>query len=462
MTTMTTLRTHRHVAAAVLALAALGAAVPSVRAAWSWARLDASPTASASIPTTIVKRGQVDMDIYATGELRTTKSVLIFAPPAGAQLRLLTLEPTGSRVKAGQILMTFDPSDQENTLAEQRALLREAELEVETNKAGTASQLAQDEVDLLTAKFDVRKAELDVSAKELRSAIDARKNELTLEECRRRLAQQQEDTTSHTKTSQAQLAVSIEKRNRAKLAMEAAQRLIDQMTVRSPIDGVVAVRPNDEGLSFYYSGMTTPEYRAGDTVGSGRQVAEVLDVAKMELLARVAEPDRGRLAMGQHAEVTIDHEPAIVRAAHVVNVGGVRAGMGRWSGPVRLVDISLELDRPLLSARPGLSASIVIHSDPLKDALSLPRQAVFDQDGKPTVFVKTSSGRGAGGGTGAGNFERRAIKIRARTDTLVIVDDLAEGTEVALVDPEQTPGSNGNRSGAGAGAGSPAGIAGAR
>jgi hypothetical protein len=123
-----------------------------------------------------------------------------------------------------------------------------------------------------------------------------------------------------------------------------------------------------------------------------------------------------------------------------VNVGGVRMGrgFGRAEGPVRMIDVSLALDQPLLTGRPGLSAKIVVNGDPLKNVLYLPRQAVFDQDGKPTVFVKKD-----------GSFERRPVKIRARTDTLVVVDDLKEGDEIALADPEQKPGMGGGASSAG-------------
>jgi HlyD family secretion protein len=403
----------------VIVLLAIVAGVPSVRAAWR--QLETAPGA---IPTTTVKRGQVDTNVYANGELRTTKSTLLFAPPSGGAMRLLTLEPTGAAVKAGEIVMSFDPSDQQNTLEEQEALLREADLEIEKNKADSAAQSAQDAVDLLTAKFDVRKAELDVTTNELLSAIDARKNELTLEEKKRRLAQLQDDITSHNKTN------------------DAAQRLIAQMTVRAPIDGFVSVRPNDEGVNFFYNGMSAPEYRAGDMVSSGRQVSEVLDIAQMELIARVAETDRNRVAAGQRADVNIDHERTIARAAHVTNVGTVRQlrGFGRMDGPVRTIDVALSLDKALLTARPGLSAAIVINSDPLKNVLYLPRQAVFDQDGKSTVFVKSGGG-----------FERRPVRISARTDTLVVVEDLKEGEQVALADPEQQA-----SKAAGTAAGSPA------
>ena len=75
------------------------------------------------------------------------------------------------------------------------------------------SRRAQDEVALLTARFDVRRGELDTSANEFIGAIDAQKNVLSLEEARRRLAQLQEDVKSRAATNDASLAVALEKRN---------------------------------------------------------------------------------------------------------------------------------------------------------------------------------------------------------------------------------------------------------
>src|SRR5262249_30384396 len=110
----------------VLVLVLIVAAAVAVPAGWK--QLE---PAQSVVPTTAVKLGQVDTNIYAIGELRTTKSTLLFAPPAGGAMRLLTLAETGSAVKAGDVVMTFDPSDQQNTLEEQEALLREADVEIE-------------------------------------------------------------------------------------------------------------------------------------------------------------------------------------------------------------------------------------------------------------------------------------------------------------------------------------------
>jgi HlyD family secretion protein len=384
-------------------------------------------TQEAGIPTTRVLRGEVDTSIHATGELKSTKSTTLTAPAVGGQLRLLTIKSTGSAVAAGEIVMSFDPSDHEHKLMEERAQLLEAELEIEKLNADAAVQAARDKVDLLTARFDVRKAELDVTGNELLSAIKARQNELTLEEARRRLTQLDEDVKSHATTNQAAMAVLIEKRKKAQLAMEQAQQTIDSMVVKAKTDGIIAVQQNREG-TFGFPGMVMPDYREGDNVSSGRQVAELLDSSAIEFVARVPETERQTLAAGQKAMLTLDGLSAAQLGAKVMNVGVARPGMGFFrgpEGPVRLVDVSLALDKPMTTARPGLTARVRIASDPLKNVLYVPRQAVFDKDGTSLVYVKVGAG-----------FEARPVKISARTESAVVISGLTEGAEIALTNPD--------------------------
>lgn len=430
-----------------LAAAALVGGATAARGAWTQIKPQA-----ADVPTARVTRGDVATDVHAAGELRTPTTRMITAPSVGGQMRVLTLKPTGTIVKTGEVVLAFDPSDQQYRLEEQQSLLREAELEIEKLNADATAQAAKDRVDLLTTQFDVKKAELDVSGNELLGAIEARKRELTLEEARRRLAQLQDDITSHAKTNEAAMAVLAEKRNKARLMMGDAQKTIEQMTVRAPIDGVVSVQSNMEG-NFFFTGMALPEYREGDSVSSGRSVVEVLDTGRMELVVRVPETDSARIAPGQRAAVTLDTgtldagkpaaagtaaaAPAAATAATidatVTAIGGIRAGGNGWGrqpdGPIRKIDVTLRLDQPLVSARPGLTAQILLKSDPLKGVLAVPRQAVFDREGKPHVYLKKDD-----------RFTLTPIKITARTETAVVVQDLAEGAEVALADPELKPG----------------------
>ena len=72
----------------------------------------------------------------------------------------------------------------------------------------------------------------------------------------------------------------------------------------------------------------------------------------------------------------------------------------------------------------GGSAAVTIDGKEIRDALTVPRQAVFQKNGKTHVFVKSGE-----------RFEQKEIKIVQRTESRAAIEGLPEGTEVALVDP---------------------------
>jgi hypothetical protein len=76
-----------------------------------------------------------------------------------------------------------------------------------------------------------------------------------------------------------------------------------------------------------------------------------------------------------------------------------------------------------------MSAEILIRGAEVKDRLLLPRQAVFEREGKLTVYVRAAAG-----------FEAREARISHRNATHVAVEGLREDDEVALVDPEEQRG----------------------
>lgn len=383
-----------------------------------------------SVPTTRVERGDVVADLFTSGEFTARRNQLVSAPAVPGSLRLVHLVPTGTSVKAGEVIMRFDPAEQLFNLEQAESQVAEAEQEIAKQEADRAVQAAQDDVNLLKARFDVRKAELDVTTNELLAEVDARKNQLTLEEARRKLAQLEEDVKSRGETNKAAVAVLQEKRQKAALARENARRAIDQMEVRAPFDGIVAVRQNqDAGGGFYFQGMTLPDFREGDVVFPGRPVLSILDPAELQLRARVAESLATGVVTGQAAEVQLDGSARPPLEAKVLSVSGMadRGGMFRAPTAQREFDVALQLAGEVTEVEPGRSARIRISGTPLTGVLSIPRQAVFDRNGAPTVFVQQD-----------GRFVPTPLTIVARTQTRVVVDTLAEGTVVALANPEVT------------------------
>src|SRR5262249_157139 len=384
------------------------------------------PERRLAVPTAKVVRGPLKLTVFATGELRAGRTTNLVAPPAGGSLRILKLLPTGTPVKKDDIVIEFDPSDQQYNVEQAKSDLDEAEQQIVKMKADNAVTASQGKLKLLQARDYVRRGELNVAGNEFIGAIDAQKNQLTLDEARRRLQQLEQDAASRVATSAAALAVVEERRHKAELAMQRAQSIIDNLVVKAPIDGDVSVKENRDGQFFFFTGMVLPEYKQGDTTFSGRTIADVIESGKMEVRAKVTEVDRDNLQTGQAATVQIDALPGRTFTAKVGPLSG-SASRGSFfeTSAVRQFDIVLALDQPDPAMRAGSSVRLTIDGREVAGALHVPRQAVFEKAGKNFVFLQTGD-----------RFERRDVKVATATESRAIVNGLHEGDVIALVDPD--------------------------
>jgi multidrug efflux pump subunit AcrA (membrane-fusion protein) len=387
----------------------------------------AAPADDPLVPTTRVTRGPLELSVHATGELRASKSAMLIAPSVGGTLRILRLLDAGAAVKAGEVIAEFDPTEQQYALEQAKSELEEAEQQIVKKRADLEVLSAEDRVELLTARFDVRRAELDnLTDRDLISANAYAKNQLALEQAKRRLEQIAADSKTRLDTNRAALALVEEKRAKAELAAARAQQNIDSLVLRAPIDGLVVIRDNrDASGGFFFSGMTLPAYRAGDNTFAGRPIADVFDLSGMELRVQVGEQDRPNVTIGQPATVWPDALPASPLTAKVTAIAGLASSdFFDVTGPVRQFEVTLTLDRSDPRLRPGTSVKAILAGRRVDNVLQVPLQAVRLKNGKPAVFVRTTAG-----------FEAREVTVAYRTESRVGLGGLDENTVVALVDP---------------------------
>lgn len=389
------------------------------------ARWTSRTSESGDLPVARVKRGDLAPNIYATGELRATRSTMLGAPQiGGGSLQITHLLRTGARVKKDDIVIEFDPSEQQFKLEQNRSELNQADQEILKAKADTAVQAATDKVALMKAGFDVRRAELEVGKNELVSAIDAKKTELALDQARRVLAQLEQDIKSHKVSGQATVGLAEEKRHKAKLAMDQAQQNIEKMKLRAPMDGVVAIERNIDS-SGGWGGMSVPDYHEGDQTNPGANIARVLDPADMEVSTKLNERVRSNVKVGQAATIELDALPGSSFDGKVKTVGGMAARNFWEDEQGGHFEVTVQLPPGLdPRLRAGFTVHLVIAGEARKDVLYVPLQAVFMNDNKRVVYVK--NGR---------VFEAREVKVTIETESRAAVDGLNAGTEIALVNP---------------------------
>ncbi|PYU13133.1 MAG: hypothetical protein DMG37_11255 [Acidobacteria bacterium] len=378
------------------------------------------------VPTAVVKEADVQLKVLTTGALRTKESRAIAAPPiAGGTLQIIKLARFGSQVHKGDVVLEFDPSEQEYNLAQSRSDLMQAEQEIAKSKADAAVQTAEDQTALLKAKYAVRRAELEVSKNELLSKIDAQKNILALDEAKRALTQLEQDVRTHSASNKAALAISEEKRNKARLAMNQAEENIKHMTITAPIDGLMVVHPNLDSTGGFFFGQALPDYHVGDQVNPGSSIGEVVDVSHLEVYTQVGETDHSNLKPGQPVDIQVYPLPNDKFTGKVETVGGATAHAFWDDNAKHKFDVTILLDKSDPRLRPGFAARVIIRGDQLSHAVSIPSEAVFDREGKKIVYCKRNRG-----------FEAQQVKVRALSDGRAVLEGIQPGTVVALVNPE--------------------------
>jgi HlyD family secretion protein len=111
-------------------------------------------------------------------------------------VQVTRLAPLGAFAREKDLIVEFDDSEVLARLEQKQLELEQVDEQIKKAQADLNIRNNQDQVELLRARYSVRRAELEVKRNELLSAIDQQKNTLNLEEARRRLKQLESDIKS--------------------------------------------------------------------------------------------------------------------------------------------------------------------------------------------------------------------------------------------------------------------------
>jgi len=373
------------------------------------------------IPVAKVQRGDVSLAITSLGELRGGNPEVLTAPlTGGTELHITFLRKTGEPVKAGDVVVQFDTTEQEFKLKEAQSDIAEAEQHLTQAKAERDAQQEEDQYALLKAKTDVTLAELDVRKNRLLAAIVAKQNDLALSSARDHLAQVEQNVANRQATGEAGVEIQNAARAKAQAQATTAQQNIESMTLRARRPGYVSVKQNSS-TNFFFTGMTLPLYQVGDSTRPGMAIAEIPDLNNWELAAKIGELDRGHLAVNDKVAITIIAVTGHLFHGHIKELGGTTGPF--WD---RHFECKIAVEDPSPDLRPGMSAQLSITTDEMRQVLSVPSQALFESDGRTFVYVRAG-----------GSFTPKDVKLVRRNETRAVVSGLNEEQIVALANPAE-------------------------
>ena len=373
--------------------------------------------ASNDIATFRVQPLEFSRRVTAEGTLKAVKATMVTAPMnTNVPLKVGWITPDGTLLHKGDVIVRFDPTEFENllltgnedrTTASNKLKKADSEASATSKNLRRDARLAQGELEA-AQRFKFDDAEVFSRYARIEAEVDTE-----LASNRKRYAEEVLVVRDRLASVQRDL-LGIEDR-RAGLKIKEAEDGLQSLQVVAPHDGILVMQRN-------WRGEIT---RVGDTIWRGQPIGEIPELQSMKAEVFVLEADAAGLAPGQKATVMLESAPGVTFTGTVKTVDKIaRPRIPRQ--PVQYFGVTLELDRsdPRLM-KPGARVRSVLEVENQNKAFAIPRQALFEKEGKKLVYRKRD-----------GKFEPVHVVIGSSSaGRVVVTKGIIDGDELALQDP---------------------------
>jgi multidrug resistance efflux pump len=279
------------------------------------------------------------------GEIIATRSATLAAPPLVFiwQLNIAQMVPEGSMVKAGEVVVTFETTELNKQLLDNRNKLNEKQREREKLRLSLAEREREEALKTAEAR-----SELDKAVRKASQPVDIIRNveyqKLAIDRDRREdrmiLHDKRERLTAQQRAAESRL-VEVEIK-RHEIEIERLTANIDSLSVKAPMDGMMLHRAGWNGVKF----------DVGSQVFIGLPVAEIPDMGSLAVRGLLPERELTRVAVGNRVTVHVEGGSGATLAAKVTRVGRVVRSKSRVQ-PIPIIEVFMALDRPSQGIRPG-------------------------------------------------------------------------------------------------------------
>jgi RND family efflux transporter MFP subunit len=384
-----------------------------------------SLTTEVQVPVAPVRRADFIISVRARGEVRSARSTVLHAPQAPG-LRIVHLAAQGSAVKKGDVVVEFDPVQQQQNVIQQTLQVQAIQGSIDQMRATQQINNDTDTLNKVVSEFGVESAKLDASKAEVIDAIDGEKYRISVGVQEGSLQQVKATINAHLVGNEADVFRLTQQKNKAARDLDTANGYLGMMQLRAPFDGVVNLLTNFRASGTF--GQSPPPFKEGDTVWNGAEIAEIPDMSELYIDLKLEEVDRGKLQIDQPVNVRVDAIPDKDFSAILDYVSPIAALVYRGTGTSEKsfpAHATLQKLDPRLSPGMSASAEVIVHREP--NQLLIPIRASFDKDGKPAVYLQDGK-----------TFRVVPIEVGSRNDDdIVVLKGLKEGDMVTLESPEE-------------------------
>jgi HlyD family secretion protein len=351
-----------------------------------------------------VARQDLVLDVEVSGTLKSLESVQV-GPPASVadtwEFKIVRMIPEGTRVKVGEEVIAFDPSQLEQKLKEYESEAAAVSEELGKVRSERSLERLNDGLDLADAQAKHRKADLKADKpKDLTSELTLKTAVIDRELADREVQFRNKRTAAKRAQERADLSILEGRLGRAKGRVAEIRASIVAMAVKAPRAGTVVYKQDWRG----------EKRKVGDAMWRGDGAMEIASLEKMAAQGQVDEVDASKVAVGQRVGLRLEAHPdkeysgTVERVATLVQTESPESRV-----KVVLLEIKL-LSTDALLMRPAMRFRGRIEIARVPGVLQVPLAAIDSTAAGPTVN-KVGSGGPSAALVKLGRRGREAVEV---------------------------------------------------
>ena len=370
------------------------------------------------IPETKVEQGTFYIDLYEEGEIEAINSINVSSPNIPwrfGNLKISNIVNDGIEVKAGDTLITFDPSEVRKAILdyEDRLIVSKAELE---------KMLAQHELEMeeLNADYEVTRISHEITRMQLESAshesdIKRREIKVNLDKADISLSRAKEQIENRRKIQLEEVKQKRLSIRQDEERLEEAHRTIDKLSVLAPAPGIVIISRN---------WSTNTKFQVGDQCWSSQQLIQLPDLSSLKAKVNINEVDISKMTRGLKVQIRPDAFSDSTFTGYVSTIANLAQNKDNKSS-IKVFPVEIVINEYNKNLLPGLTVSCRIIFDESPDVKYIPIEALHMEGDRGYVYKRTASG-----------YDKVEVQTGlSNSDYVIIESGLDKDDKVALVDP---------------------------
>ncbi len=314
-------------------------------------------------------RASIIASISTNGKIEAADNFEAHAS-APAQVKQVLVKE-GDTVKAGQLLLQLDDAQARAQAARAQAQIKAADALIHAvQTGGPQEEVLNTQSELNKARAELSDAQRTLSAmQKLQTTGAASPAEVQAAQERVNRAQADVNVLQQKRTqrySPQDVAQAEAQRTQAQAEYQAAEDLLNNSNIRAPRAGMVYSLPVKQGAF----------------VNTGDLLVQVADLHSVVVRGFVDEPDIGKLRLNEPVDVAWDAIPGRTWSGTITSIPTTVTLRGTRT----VGEITAKVDNKDLRLLPNINVTVRIVTARDDNALSVPREAVHQEDGHSFVY----------------------------------------------------------------------------